>query len=51
MRRRLRGFAVVGLVGCIALIVTLPVAAVITGTAVLALGVVVRRVTEPDHDR
>lgn len=41
-RRYPRALAVVGLVGCLALVVTLPVGAVLTGTAVLALGVVHR---------
>jgi basic amino acid/polyamine antiporter, APA family len=41
-RRWPRPVAVVGLVGCIALVVALPLAAVVTGAVVLAIGVVVR---------
>ena len=41
-RRWPRGLAVVGLVGCVTLAVALPLAAVLTGAAVLAVGVVVR---------
>lgn len=37
-----RALAVVGLVGCVALVVTLPVGAVLTGAVVLGLGVVHR---------
>jgi basic amino acid/polyamine antiporter, APA family len=37
--------AVGGLVGCVALIVSLPLAAILTGTATLALGVAVRAIT------
>ena len=44
-RRWPRPIAVTGLVGCLVLIVTLPGAAVIAGTGVLVLGVVVRAVT------
>ncbi|MGY6502019.1 MAG: APC family permease [Acidimicrobiales bacterium] len=44
-RRWPRAVAVVGLVGCLVLVVALPLSAVVTGSAVLALGVVVRQVT------
>ena len=44
-RRWPRAYAAVGLVGCAVLIVTLPLAAVITGSIVLAVGVAVRAVT------
>ena len=44
-RRWPRAYAAVGLVGCAVLIVTLPPAAVITGSIVLAVGVAVRALT------
>lgn len=44
-RRWPRAFAVIGLVGCIVLIVTLPPTAVVVGCGVLALGVAARAVT------
>jgi APA family basic amino acid/polyamine antiporter len=37
--------ALVGLIGCIALITSLPVTAILTGTAALALGAAVRAIT------
>jgi basic amino acid/polyamine antiporter, APA family len=37
--------AVVGLVGCVVLITSLPLTAIVTGTAILALGVAVRAMT------
>ena len=44
--------AVVGLVGCVALITSLPPTAILTGTATLALGVAVRAITtHPRGDR
>lgn len=52
-RRYPRALAVVGLVGCLVLVVTLPLGAVVTGVVVLALGVVHRvvrrRVLAPGH--
>lgn len=41
-RRWPRGLAVLGLAGCVVLIVTLPIAAVVTGVVTLAVGVVGR---------
>ena len=43
-RRWPRSIAVVGLVGCVALAVMLPLAAIVTGAAVLLAGIVVRRI-------
>jgi len=45
-----RWVAVVGLVGCLVLIVALPPAAVAGGAAALAVGVVVRAVIGPDRN-
>ena len=44
-RRRPRAIAAVGLVGCVALIGSLPVAAIATGTSMLAIGLGVRAIT------
>jgi APA family basic amino acid/polyamine antiporter len=44
-RRWPRAIAVLGLVGCLALALALPVAALVTGASVLAAGVAVRAVT------
>ncbi len=44
-RRWPRGIAVVGLVGCVVLVLSLPVPAIATGAVTLALGVAVRFVT------
>ncbi len=41
-RRFPRAFAVVGLVGCIVLVVALPWQSIVAGLAVVALGIVVR---------
>jgi len=41
-RRWPRWIAIVGLIGCVVLVVSLPVSAVVTGLGVLAVGVVVR---------
>ncbi|HEY3486265.1 MAG TPA: APC family permease, partial [Ilumatobacteraceae bacterium] len=52
-RRWPRAIAVLGLVGCVVLIVTLPLTAVVVGALVLLVGVVVRAVTarrRPDVD-
>ena len=43
--------AVVGLVGCVALIMSLPLTAILTGTATLALGVAVRAITLKSNHR
>jgi APA family basic amino acid/polyamine antiporter len=48
-RRWSRIIAVVGLIGCIALIVSLPPTAIVTGTAMLALGVAARAITAKYH--
>lgn len=51
-RRWRRPVAVLGLLGCIALVVTLPVTSVATGLGVLAVGLLVRAVvrrTRPDR--
>jgi APA family basic amino acid/polyamine antiporter len=40
-----RAIAIAGLAGCLTLAVTLPAAAIITGLGVLALGIVLRRLT------
>lgn len=45
-RRWPRALAVVGLVGCVVLAVALPGEVVVTGTAILAAGVVARRITQ-----
>jgi len=42
-RRWPRGLAVLGLVGCVTLILSLPMTAVASGLVVLALGVAVRQ--------
>lgn len=49
-RRWPRALAIAGLIGCVVLAVTLPLSAVIAGAAVLAVGVVVRRVISDPRD-
>ena len=44
-RRWSRAVAVIGLIGCVALITSLPPTALLTGTATLALGLAVRAIT------
>jgi APA family basic amino acid/polyamine antiporter len=51
VRRWLRPVAALGLVGCLVLAVTLPVASVVAGTAVLLAGLITRGVRRCLHDR
>ncbi len=50
-RRWPRWISIVGAIGCVALAVFLPLEVVLVGTAVLLLGVVIRRLTTPDGGR